>query len=124
MLIEDCTNTISGAEDDSPTVDVTMVCEVSQETPDSPLRAVLTREETRQWSDDPTPDVIETIVSETLLRQPVPDVLAAVDRWLLAVHHLRVAPTSWEPGATGADTGVVLLLQGRAEPAPAAAYAA
>ncbi len=124
MLIEDCTNTISGAEDDSPTVEVTMVCEVSQETPDSPLQAALIREETRQWPDDPTPDVIETVVSETLLPQPVPDVMAAVDHWLQAVHHLHVVPTSWEPGSTGPDTGVVLLLQGRAEPAPAAAHAA
>lgn len=93
---------------------VKMVCELSQETVDGPFLAALIREETRWWDDDPTPDIVETIVSETTLQVLLPDVFSAVDHWLATTHRLYVLPTSWQSGNTGADTGVVVLLAGRA----------
>lgn len=98
-------------------LDVNIVCELSQETFDGPFSVALIREETRWWDDDPTPDIIETIVGETELRVFLPDVFSAVDHWLANTHHLHVLPTTWTSGNTGADTGVVVLLAGRTTPA-------
>ncbi|MDM3930319.1 MULTISPECIES: hypothetical protein [Mycobacterium avium complex (MAC)] len=98
----------------SPAVDVQMVCELSQETANGPFQAVLVREETRHWEDDPVPDIVENVVGKVELHCALPDVFAEVDRWLLAGHHLRVQPATWTPGDTGPDSGVVVLLEARA----------
>jgi hypothetical protein len=107
----------SGPRNDRPDVDVQMMCELSQESPDGPFQAVLIREETRHWEDDPQPDIVETIVCEVELNAAPPDVFAEVDRWLLTGHRLRVNPATWTPGDTGPGTGVVVLLEARAIPA-------
>ncbi|MDD4865606.1 MAG: hypothetical protein PHQ28_00255 [Mycobacterium sp.] len=102
------------APGDHPAIEVTMLCELSQVTPEGPFSATLIREETRRWEDDPEPDVVETIVCEVELSAPLTEIFSEVDRWLLARHHLRIVPSSWEPGETGPDAGVVVLLTGRA----------
>lgn len=104
----------SAPRGDSPMVAVRMVCELSQETASGSFTAALIREETRYWDDDPKPDIIESIVSETEIHALLPDVFSAVDHWLATTYRLRVLPTTWQSGNTGADTGLVVLLQGRA----------
>ena len=104
---------------EGPSIEVNLKCELSQEDPAQPFEAVLIREETRYWDDDPKPDVVETIVSETELDASLPAVFEAVDQWLSAAHHLRIVPSSWRPGITGPSTGFVVLLEGQAAPADA-----
>ncbi|AOS95048.1 MULTISPECIES: hypothetical protein [Mycobacterium avium complex (MAC)] len=93
---------------------LSMVCELSQQTTTGPFLATLVREERRFWDDDPDPDVVETIVGAVELRASMPDVFTAVNTWL-AEHGLRVPTSSWQPGDTGPDTGVVILLDGACE---------
>lgn len=97
-----------------PAVDVQMVCELSQEIENGPFQAVLVREETLHWEDDPQPDIVENVIGKVELHCTLPDVFAEVDQWLLTGHHLRVQPATWTPGDTGPDSGVVVLLEARA----------
>jgi hypothetical protein len=106
--------------DDHIAVDVQMMCELSRESPTLPFVASLFRIETRWFADDDRPDVIETRVCEARFDSAVPAVFAAVDDWLLRGHRLRVPAPSWRHGDTGADTGLVFLLFGRALPVQAA----
>lgn len=92
--------------------------ELSLQTINAALHATLIREDTTWYDDDPTADVTEQVVCERdLAGVPLPAAFAAVDGWLVAEHRLRVLPHSWVPCDSGGDTGVALLLEGRALPA-------
>ncbi|MCV6991830.1 hypothetical protein H7I87_02765 [Mycobacterium timonense] len=81
------------------------------------FHAVLVREDIQWFDDDPTPDIQQYVVCERDLSVALPSVFAAIDAWLEHEHRLRVLPHSWQPAESGADTGVALLLEGRAAPA-------
>jgi hypothetical protein len=101
---------------DQVAVDIEMMCELARESLASPFVASLFRIETRWFQDDDRPDVIETMVCESRFDSSVPAVFALVDDWLLREHRLRVPAPSWRHGDTGADTGLVFFLTGRALP--------
>ncbi|MDD4866098.1 MAG: hypothetical protein PHQ28_02925 [Mycobacterium sp.] len=108
------TPTICGSDDVS--VDVEMLCELSQELPTSPFVATLWRVEKRWFDEDTQPDVVETQVSEAEFASSMPAVFASVQDWLVSRYRLLVAPSSWNPGQTGPGTGMVVFLSGRATP--------
>jgi hypothetical protein len=101
-------------------IEVQMTCELARESQAAPFVASLFRVETRWFEDDDKPDVIETTVCEAQFDSTVPAVFAAVDDWLIRGHRVRVPAPSWRHGDTGADTGLVFLLFGRALPVQAA----
>ncbi|PBA69043.1 hypothetical protein CKJ76_24675 [Mycobacterium avium] len=82
---------VNQPDSDRPTVDIAMICELSQEHHDSPFRATLVHEETRHWDDDPDPDVIDTIICTTEIPCHWRDVFAAINQWL---------HTTYGPGKT------------------------
>jgi hypothetical protein len=108
------------ADNDGPAVQVSMRCELSQESASSVFTAALVRAEQRFWDEDPEPDLIETIVCETELDCLLPAVFEAVDQWLYTSHRLCVTPTSWRSGITGPSTGFTVLLEGQTVPAAVA----
>ncbi|OBK40321.1 hypothetical protein A5658_22065 [Mycobacterium sp. 1245111.1] len=108
------------ADNQGPAVQVSMRCELSQETCSSVFTAALIRAEQRFWDEDPEPDLIETIVCEIELDCLLPAVFQAVDQWLYAGHRLCVTPTSWRSGITGPSTGFAVLFEGEAGPAAVA----
>jgi len=63
------------------------------------------REELRYWDDDPTPDIVETTVGETVIAAPLPLLFDAIGTWLLRDHHLRALPHSWHVGECGGTSG-------------------
>ncbi|MEB3065511.1 hypothetical protein [[Mycobacterium] zoologicum] len=98
--------------------ETTWRAELSLQTAGATLHATLIREDTTWYDDDPDADVSEVVVCERDLPDvPLSSMFAAVDEWLIAEHRLRVLPHSWVPCDSGGDTGVVLLLEGRALPA-------
>lgn len=89
------------ADNHGPAVQVSMRCELSQETCSSVFTAALIRAEQRFWDEDPEPDLIETIVCENELDCLLPAVFQAVDQWLYAGHRLCVTPTRGAPASPG-----------------------
>lgn len=105
------------ARDDLYGVEVEMSVQLSQARPAGAFHAALVRHERRWFDDDPTPEDTEQAVCQRDLALDLPAVFAAVDQWLFGEHKLRVLPHSWVPCEAGTDTGVALLLEGRAIPA-------
>lgn len=86
-------------------VDTRMCVVVSKETGAGAFTVMLSREELRYWDDDPTPDIVETTVGETVLAAPLPMLFDAIDTWLLRAHHMRALPHSWKVGECGGTSG-------------------
>lgn len=106
---------VNQPDNDPPAIGIALICELSQENHASPFRATLVREETLYWDDDPDPDVTDTIICTTEL-PPCRwrDVFAAVNQWLHDTYGLYVPQAAWQPGSTGPDAGVIMLLHGHA----------
>ena len=86
-------------------VDTRMCVVVSKETGAGAFTVMLSREELRYWDDDPTPDIVETTLGETVLAAPLPMLFDAIDAWLLRAHHMRALPHSWKVGECGGTSG-------------------
>lgn len=102
---------------DHVAIEADMRVELSQAAAGGPFEVTLLRHEIRWFDDDPRPDYAETVVCENSFAVPLPAVFAALDRWLMRGHRLKVLAHTWRPGESGGTTGVVLLLEGRAIPA-------
>ncbi|WP_071289824.1 hypothetical protein [Mycolicibacterium llatzerense] len=95
-------------------VETIYLVQITLSVPGAPFRAVLYRENTSWFDDDPAPDIDHQIVCERDLPVALPAVFNAVDSWLIREHHMRTIPNSWQAGESGADTGVALMLEARA----------
>lgn len=61
------------------------------------LEITLLREEQRWWPGDDRPEIIDTVLDETVLTLSDPRQLSeALDTWLLREHRLRLQPGSWQ----------------------------
>ena len=95
-------------------VELTWMVELSQELIGQPFEATLIRQETRQFDGDPMPDIVESTEARCQTEPDLTGALAAVDRWLLAEHHMRILPQSWRSRPAEGTTGLTVLLEGRA----------
>ena len=105
---------ITREDGEAVAVETIYLVQITLSAPGDPFRAVLYRENTSWFDDDPNPDIDQEIVCERDLRVPLPAVFSAVDGWLVDEHHMRTVPNSWQAGESGADTGVALMLEARA----------
>lgn len=84
----------------------TRMCVVGlKETGAAAFTVSVAREEMRYWDDDPTPDIVETTVGETVIAAPLPLLFDAIGTWLLRDHRLRALPHSWHVGECGGTSG-------------------
>ncbi|MUL61054.1 hypothetical protein B5P44_00445 [Mycobacterium sp. CBMA 213] len=105
---------ITHEDTDTVAVETIYLVQITLSAPGAPFRAVLYRENTSWFDDDPTPDIDQEIVCERDLTVSLPAVFSAVDSWLVREHRMRTVPNSWQAGEFGADTGVALMLEARA----------
>lgn len=105
---------ITDEGNDTVAVETIYLVQITLSAPGAPFRAVLYRENTSWFDDDPTPDIDQEVVCERDLPVALPALFSAVDSWLIYEHRMRTVPSSWQAGEYGADTGVALMLEARA----------